>query len=261
MFAREEFSNEGTDSNHFFQLYGTDSRRLEKNVGEYLWESLKRGGAAVVVAVPEHEAAFKAELVRLGADLEQVEREGRLLAFDAGDLLGRILIDGYPDAARFDHWVGGALREAVATSAEKPVHAYGEMVGILWKTNQFPAAIRLEQLWNRLRRSLAFELFCAYPIDVFDKQFDSSVVGALLGAHTHLLPSGPNEQLDSAIQRAMNEQLNPSAPRMQQPAVSRAGRPVLPPGEAAILWLRRNHPKEAEAVLAQAKQYYEAACG
>jgi len=67
--------------------------------------------------------------------------------------------------------IGTTVREAWQNSNGAGLRVYGEMVGILWKARQFPAAIRLEQLWNKLRKSHDFDLFCAYSIDIFDKQF------------------------------------------------------------------------------------------
>ena len=46
------------------------------------------------------------------------------------------------------------------------------MVGLLWKARQFAAAIRLEQLWNKLLEQSAFSFYCAYAIDVFGKDFE-----------------------------------------------------------------------------------------
>jgi len=79
------------------------------------------------------------------------------------------------------------------------------MVGILWKAGRFSAAILLEQFWNDLLSRSPFNLFCAYPIDVFEQDFRPAHLDALLCAHTHLLPTAANEDLDSAIDRAMDE--------------------------------------------------------
>jgi len=261
MFA-PEFLEEPEGCSHFFQLHGRDSSTLEHNAAEFLWQSLKRGGSAILIATDEHKLAFLTQLARRGFNVGRALHERRILALDAQATLDRILLDGYPDAARFEHVVGSIVRETRHRNPDLPLHAYGEMVGVLWQTRQFPAAIRLEQLWNKLLRSAVdFQLFCSYPIDVFDKQFEISMMGELLGAHTHLLSTTSNGRLESALDRAMNELLDPivCASKSQAPFALPSSRSVLPAGEATILWLRKNHPEEAEAVLAQARRYFEAA--
>ncbi|MDQ6781607.1 MAG: hypothetical protein M3Z37_10715, partial [Candidatus Eremiobacteraeota bacterium] len=122
---------------------------------------------------------------------------------------------------------------------------------------QYPAAIRLEQLWNRLRQTASFDLFCAYPIDIFGKEFDHSSMAALLGAHTHLLPSGFDAQLERAVNGAMHDVLGlhllPSAVAGESSRNS-----TVPSGEAAILWLRKHHPEKADDIVARAQHYYQA---
>lgn len=250
----------GSSHNHLFQLYAEDSRLLEKNVGDFLWQSLKQNGAALVVATPAHRASFCDEISRLGADAAQAQRQGHLILLDADDLLGRILVDGYPNASAFAAHVGTVVREILARLGVTALHVYGEMVGILWQARQYAAAVALEQLWNELRETLPFELFCSYPIDIFDKEFECGIVGALLGTHTHLLPTGLNERLESALDRALEEVLDSRMagikPHLQMNG--HAVRPCLPRGEATILWLRRHYPDRASAILTRARHYYEA---
>jgi len=250
----------GSSHNHLFQLYAEDSRLLEKNVGDFLWRSLNQNGAALVVATPAHSTSFCDEINRLGTDAAQAQRQGRLILLDADDLLGRILVDGYPDASAFAAHVGTVVRDILARPDVTGLKAYGEMVGILWQARQYAAAVALEQLWNELRETVPLELFCSYPIDIFDKEFEFSVVGAVLGAHTHLLPTGLNERLESALDRALEEVLDSRMagikPHLQMNG--HAVRPCLPRGEATILWLRRHYPDRASAILARARHYYEA---
>src|SRR4029077_10498664 len=135
-----------------------------------------------------------------------------------------------------DRSVGEAVRRAHARAAGKGLLAYGDMVGVLWRQKQFPAAIRLEQLWNRLQKSLNFQLFCGYPIDIFDRTFDIGVIDALLCAHTHLLPTRSNAGLETAIRRAVNEVLGSEMelPQSLTEADRRPARAAIPAGEAAI---------------------------
>src|SRR5690242_9028512 len=246
------------DTSHFVQLYEADETVLTRNVGKYLADGLAKGGGVAVISIAAHKASFGAELERRGLNQERLERNGRLTWLDADDTLAQFLVDGYPDADRFDRAVGVVVRDAVVRAGAGGLRAYGEMVGLLWSRRQFPAAIRLEQLWNRLRTEVPFGLFCGYPIDVFGAQFDAPIVDALLCAHTHLLPSGANGRLDAAVNRAMSEVFGSENTWGVPPG--RRGKiwASLPSAESAILWLRANEPEKADAVMTLAREYYQA---
>jgi hypothetical protein len=141
------------------------------------------------------------------------------------------------------------------------LRAYGEMVGILWQAGRFSAAILLEQFWNDLLRRSCFNLFCAYPIDVFAKGFQPAHLDALLCAHTHLLPTAPNGDLDGAIDRAMDEILGSrvESTRLLMTADDRPAWAAVPRAEGILFWLRTNLPEHAEAIIARARQHYQAA--
>ncbi|MDQ6781256.1 MAG: hypothetical protein M3Z37_08930, partial [Candidatus Eremiobacteraeota bacterium] len=99
----------GQDS-HLFQLYSTDESLLARNVARYLLEGFNAGAGGLVVATPEHTKLFCAELTSLGFDTRTALDEHRLQTIDARELLARLLVDGYPDANRFDAYVGGTVR-------------------------------------------------------------------------------------------------------------------------------------------------------
>lgn len=245
---------------HVVQLHGSDDQILTSNAVGYLAEGLKRGGGAIIVATAVHIESFARELLRLGVDTESALQSGRLAYADADTTLARFIVGGHPDSERFDRVVGTAVREVKKASGDKGLRAYGEMVGLLWRAKQYPAAIRLEQLWNKLRDEISFELFCAYPIDVLDKDFDASVVDALLCAHTHLLPSTADASLQSALNRAIDE-VRGSKESLRDSRINRKQKKdwaALPELESTILWLRANHPDQAEEILTKARSYYQA---
>src|SRR5947209_19348739 len=116
---------------HFVQLGGTDELCLAQNVGLYLWEGLKRGGGALVIATPEHWERFRCELVRLGADPESLIGDRRLVVFDAQATLSRFTIAGTPDWQLFENVIGAAIRQVLTRNQDAGLRAYGEMVGLL----------------------------------------------------------------------------------------------------------------------------------
>jgi hypothetical protein len=250
-----ELLEQSEQRGHLVQFYEADNQLLVGNVSQHLAESLERGGGGMIVATPEHCAAFVAGLAERGIDAGAARDAGRLTLLDAAETLAQFLVNDYPDAERFDQSIGATLRQALAGSNGNGLRVYGEMVGLLWKARQYPAAIRLEQLWNKLRGSHDFDLFCAYQVDIFDKQFGS--MGALLCAHTNVLPFGPASRLEHALNRAIDELLDPSHTGLRARAsASHPSLPAMQSGEALILWLHHNLPGSADAILSRAREYY-----
>lgn len=246
---------------HVVQLHDArNEQALTTNVVSYLADGLNEGGSALVIATPQHREAFLREITRTGIDTDDATRCGRLAFFDAEKTLARIMVGGHPDSERFDRVVGSAVRDVSQASGSHGLRAYGEMVGLLWSARQFPAAIRLEQLWNKLRTTTTFDLFCAYPIDVFDKDFDIGVMDALLCAHTHLLPSGSDAELQRALERAIGESHGVATTVADRRRFSTTNHDwaTLPEPEATILWLRAKHPEKADEILDRARSYYQA---
>jgi len=243
---------------HAVQLYDAEGKMLATSIAKYTAEGLAQGGSVLLVATPAHQESFLAKMESIGIDAQTAMRESRLLFLNAAETLARFMVNGYPDADRFERSVGAVVRAEAAKIAGRRLQVYGEMVGLLWESRQFPAALRLEQLWHRLQKTTSFDLFCGYPINIFDMQFQLDIVGALLCAHTHVLPSGNNNALESAIQRAMQEVLGTKLPQVE--ALWDANRlpspPTLPSGEALILWLRNSSLKGRDEVLTRAEKYY-----
>jgi len=248
---------------HLVQLYGVDDPSLIRNVSQYLWGGLKRGGGALVIATPEHRGAFCRELDRLGARVESAVEEKRLVLLDAQQTISLFMPGGRLDWEKFEGAVGAAMREVSPGSAQARANgaglrAYGEMVGLLWDQGQFAAAIRLEQFWNKLLARSAFSLYCAYAIDIFDKEFQVGALDAILSAHTHFVPGETQGSLENAVNLAMNEILGSKADglRILIKENYSSSWAVMPKGEAIILWLRKNVPDRAEQIVARARDYY-----
>ena len=130
--------SQGSDSHlepkqhrHLVQFYDGDLRPLARNVSRYLGEGLAQGHAAIAIALPEHAAAFVAQLATAGVDSAAALRDGRLVVLDAQATLAQFMVDGLPDAALFDETVGAKVREL--HEAHPGLRTYGEMVGVLWR--------------------------------------------------------------------------------------------------------------------------------
>jgi len=241
--AHDELPHAAVAQEHFVQLYAADAKMLAVNVGAYILEGLRSDVPAVVIAGPENRAGILAELASRGMNPKKALADASIQILDAQETLSRFMVEGYPDARLFDTIVGNLVRSTLARGCG--LRAYGEMVGVLWSAGEAPAAIRLQQLWNKLRADFPFALFCGYAIDIFSEEFETPQVSALLCAHTHLLPTGSADNLGAAVSRAINDILGPQNDCGQ-----------LPKGEAMILWVRSNLPAKAREILELARGYY-----
>ncbi len=243
---------------HLVEFYNADEATLRGNATKYLEEGLRLGSAVLLVASAEHGKAFLRSLELAGINPDLPLQDGRLVLLDSVETLARFMVDGHPNSERFEDIVGGKVRQTFSRSQNRELRVYGEMVGQLWKAKQFPAAIRLEQLWNKLQKSVPFSLLCVYPIDVFGDQFESGILDALLCAHTHLLPTENSEVLENALHRAMDEVLGSEGLvlRTQFESCLRPAWATLPRAEAIILCLRNKIPDRASDILARAARYY-----
>jgi hypothetical protein len=244
---------------HFVQLYEADEVALAKNVGFYLWEGLRRGEGVLVIVTPEHRDLFSRYLARSGADVPALLATRQLAFYDARQTLAQFMAAGQPDWRAFEGVMQAAIRGVRPGNGAEGLRAYGEMVGVLWKARQFAAAIRLEQLWNRLLEQSSFSLYCAYAIDVFGKEFEVGNLDGVLCTHTHLVPAQSDGTLETALTRAMHEILGSKADALQIliKANYRPAWAVMPAAESILLWLKRNLPGQADQIVMRAQQHYQ----
>jgi anti-sigma regulatory factor (Ser/Thr protein kinase) len=149
---------DGGPVDHDVVLYDADEDLVEALRG-YVAEGLARREAVIVVVTPDHAKALEAALVASGVGPGEARSAGLLVSQDAGELLGRFMCGGHPGAREFEAVVGGLVK---AAGAARPVRVYGEMVAVLWDAGNVLAAIELEDLWNKLARSVPFSLLCGY---------------------------------------------------------------------------------------------------
>jgi hypothetical protein len=176
------------------QFYGSDDARLARNIARFLNESLRQGGAALVIAGWERCEALSRGLF-----------SGRVVCLDTKETLAGILdSDGRPNRERFDAGCGEVARKLHAEYGR--LRGYGEMVSFLWSQKSFAAAIALEALWNALIRSIGFDIFCGYPIHVLSEDFQLGCVRPLIDSHTRVIPAVAHN-FDHAMRSAMDDVL------------------------------------------------------
>jgi orotate phosphoribosyltransferase len=123
---------------------------------------------------------------------------------DADTMLARVMVDGWPDRARFEYELGRVVSEACAGGA--PVHAFGDMMALLCARGRYDAALHLERLWNELAHKLDFSLFCAYPWALFPSSSVAHVFRQVCSEHEHAcadaaVPLPPGQPVDINLVR------------------------------------------------------------
>lgn len=243
---------------HFVQLYRDDGD-LARNVGRFLKEGADRGDCMIVVSTPDHRERFTRELREARVDVEDLRRTGRLLCLDAASTLASLLVDGMPNPARFETLITRRIREWRALARNGGVRAYGEMVDLLWKAGKPDAALRLEELWNRVLEDDPIGLYCSYAIDLLDDHGEP--LRRMLCSHSQLLPVPVADELGRALDRAMGEVLGPGKTEALLPLIraNHFPRVRVSEPEAAVLWLRLNLPRYANEILSRVRGYRQEA--
>lgn len=148
---------------HAVHFYATE-QELAGRVASFLGDALDTGGKAVAIATAAHRDALRGALRARGIDPDTAVESGDLVLLDAADALAGLMVDGRPDARRFEATIAAMLRRDV--SLGRPVAAFGEMVQLLWEGGDVHATMVLEGMWNELLEALPISLLCAYRSDL-----------------------------------------------------------------------------------------------
>ena len=217
-----------TAPDHVVQFYGDDVE-LAAGVVPYLAEAIEAGGLAIVIATETHRRIFAAGLPDAG---------GRLVMLDADEAMHTLLIDDRVARHRFDKLIGELIQEA--TAGGQPVHAYGEIVAVMWAEGQVNAALELEALWNELGQAHEFSLYCAYPTPMMTAESDLDAVEEVHRQHsavvgTVLLPQPATPADEAARMFAASGRGPADARRFVAEVLSGWNRPDLSDDAAVII--------------------------
>lgn len=162
---------------------------LAGKVSAYLRQALREGGAAIVIATPEHQRAISARLTRAGVNVAAAEAAGAFATLDAIETMSRFMVACSPDAASFWQVISPLIR--AATEAFKPVQVFGEMVALLWDLGQVNAAIEVEAMWHELAAQYPFSLLCAYPAESVGGDHHKDALAEVCRVHSSVAGAMP----------------------------------------------------------------------
>jgi hypothetical protein len=172
---------------HAVRFY-ENAESLARMVAGFVAEGFITGHPAIVIATPEHRHATVQHLITMGFNIDQLKTQGDLFNLDAREALATFMVDGMPDAARFEATMMPLIDRACRGRVDCVIRAYGEMVDVLWKDGMEAAAIRLEMFWNQLANTRKFSLLCGYAMGSFYK---NAGFEDIVSQHTHVVsPDG-----------------------------------------------------------------------
>jgi signal transduction histidine kinase/CheY-like chemotaxis protein len=214
---REQPSDIATNR-HAVQLYEHESYLLD-SLTDYIGSALSATGAGIMIATPTHRDGVAQRLTARGLDVVGASAQGRYVALDARDTLARFMVDGWPDPIRFDDTIGTLIAKTRERAPQ--IHAFGEMVALLWAEGNREAAIRLEELWNELSTRMPFSLLCAYPIEAFHDTSHAKPFTDMTAAHTQVIPAESYMALEGDAKLRLIAQLQQQAATLEAETIQR----------------------------------------
>ena len=178
--------NEIAENEHFVQFYETDEY-LVASVARYVRAALSEQQSAVLIATAEHAEDIQSALTDGRINVADAVQQGRFVVLDAADTLSKLMVDGAPHPRRIQELFGSVMTRL--GEGGRRIHAFGEMVALLWSDGEREAAIRLEEMWNEFRRTHPFTLFCAYPLSGFERGSDAGPFDGVCKCHTRVIPA------------------------------------------------------------------------
>ena len=242
---------------HFAQLH-RDPQALTEAVTLYLETGLRRGNGVVAIATPQHVDLFLARLREHDLDAGPFLKSGQLELHDAELTLRKFMCNDVPIWEDFRRALG-AVFDRVQAFGRGTTRAYGEMVNVLWQEGKQGAAIALEEYWNELARLYPFSLFCSYMLDVHHEHAYHGPLEDIGRTHSDIIGTPEDERFCAALDAASQDVFGVPLSEMVGYARRRdSGEHRFPSGQRTMLWVKRNLPSAAAAVLARARRYYAA---
>lgn len=243
---------------HLVQIY-EDKEGLSEAVARYAAEGVRQGEAVVVIATRPHAEAFTRALNHLGVNLADCAARGQFMMLDAEEMLAKFMINGSPDRDRFESVIRDVIEKAMNGTTYPRVRAYGEMVDLLWQAGMLEPALKLEEMWTALMKTSPLTLLCGYGMNLFGSDFNGEAFTRACEAHSHAFIAQDRGRLDGAVDRALDTVLGASRGEALRPLIDAT---LLPSGrvgraESTVIWVRKNLPAKAAAILDCARRYYE----
>jgi hypothetical protein len=136
---------------HVAGFYQTNAFLAER-VASFVTEGLTVGERVIVLATACHWAAVSARLNESALQFRRAVTEGRLLLFDANEVLDGLTVDVEGFKAVLTRFIAPGLRQRI----------YGELVSLLAERGDLDTAIAIESVGHELAHTLRMPVLCGY---------------------------------------------------------------------------------------------------
>ena len=172
----------GSHDEHFVQFYEQDDFIVD-SLCRFVTSGLDVSETVIVAATDEHLNALNSLLSQRGVDVVAAITTGHYVTLSAETTLAQLKSNGEISSERFTDVIGDTLLQARISG--RRVRVFGELVALLSAEGNFDAAVELENLWNQLKLTHPFSLFCAYPMQGFSERS----LNAVCSTHAHVIPA------------------------------------------------------------------------
>ena len=194
---------------HVVQLFDTETSRAQ-NVAAFIARGLAAREPALLVLRPETSTAVIDQLHAARIAANDAIADGRLIVFDAEEMLRTICRNGLPDRTLFAKNLVPVARQLAGAGR---LWASGEMVDILAQRGDLGSALMLEAFWNELAQRVPIMLMCSYASPHFVSTATHHALVDICRAHSHV-PRHPEDPLGNwLLTAAHHSNGNGSMPR------------------------------------------------
>ena len=151
-------------SHHHHVAFCSSDEVVIRTLGRFIARHLDDGSAVVSLVADVHAEGVRRNLLASYVDLDVAIQEQRYVALQISDLFAQVLVDGYPEPARFFSVAEDLLTDAARRARNGRVAACGEGAPTLWVQGHREAAIQLEHLWDEVAKNRRMDVLCAYPL-------------------------------------------------------------------------------------------------
>jgi DNA-binding NarL/FixJ family response regulator len=186
----ETGSQQGLQSTRHHEVgFYSDDRSLLDGYTRFVGAVLKSGNAAIVVATELHREKLLARLQAYGLDMSAAIEQGRYVALDNEETVATFMVSDLIDPALFSKATGDLIaRTAKSVEGNRArVAACGECAPLLWERGNTEGAVRLERLWDEIARSYGVQVFCGYPLGIFQGGIGSYTFERIWAEHSRVL--------------------------------------------------------------------------
>ena len=184
--------------NHTVQICLTENSKIDL-VTRYIKEGLLNEEGIFIISAPKLRKTLKLKMDELSFDEQLLQDSNQIRFFDAEFLLSSL---------KSDESIG---EEVLQTNITDPInkaqlkydkiHAFSEMVDILWKKNHHDMVMQLTDYGKNLINTQELCLLCTYSLDQLDPNLYEEALERICKYHSYLAP----QEDDSLIEEGIGE--------------------------------------------------------